>query len=260
MRMRKLLCILSLVLVLGTALLPGSAETLFIRDGAALLTEQTQSDAEQLSRMIAEQTDLNLLLDIRHFLGGAEAGAYARKLLNELTDPDNSMLLLVVVGEESYALAAGSKADKLLGKDIRDTLLSKHFRAPFLNRQYDQAVGGFMLSVAQELSKTTGERLDPQGLFGYAGAQSTQTSKENKGVNIFDYILGESVTPAKDASASAAKSQREERELSLGGIILIGLILWSIFGKKGRRQGCGCGPLGWILSVFGISKLFGRRP
>ena len=60
-----------------------------------------------------------MAVDIRHFLGGAEAGAYARRLLNELPDPDDSLLLLVVVGEESYALAAGTQADKATASMLR---------------------------------------------------------------------------------------------------------------------------------------------
>ena len=258
--MRRFLIILSLVLVLRPGLsLSSAAQAPSVRDGAAVLTQQAQSDAAKASRLIADKTDISLLVDIRHFLGGAEAGAYARKLLLDLEDPDSSMLLLVVAGEDSYALAAGSRADRLLGKDVRDTLLSKHFRTPFLDRQYDQAVGAFMLNTALELSKATGEKIDLKGLFGYTGPQETQAPQENKGTNILNFVLGEPVSPAIDSSGAAERSQREERGLSIGSIVIIGLVLSSIFGKRGRKTGCGCGPLGWIFGVFGLSKLFGRR-
>ena len=254
---KPLLAMICLVLTLSLPLV-GMAETAAIRDGAALLAAQTQADATKLSRMVEEKTGLHMAVDIRHFLGGAEAGAYARRLLNELPDPDDSLLLLVVVGEESYALAAGTQADKLLGKDIRDTLLSKNFRALFLNRQYDQAVGGFMLSAAEELGKTTGDRLDLRGLFGYTAPQATQAPRESFSVNnILDFMLGEPVSPAADAADKRERAEREDQGLGLGSIIIIGLVLSSIFGKKGRRRRMG--PLGWILGVFGISKLFGWR-
>ena len=257
--MRKILLFMACLLIALSLPFGGIAETAAIRDGAAILSAGTQTDATKLSRIVEEKTGLHMAVDIRHFLGGAEAGAYARRLLNELPDPDDSLLLLVVVGEESYALAAGTQADKLLGKDIRDTLLSKNFRVAFLDRQYDQAVSSFMLSAAEELGKTTGERLDLRGLFGHTVPQATQAPLENFSVtNILDLILGEPVTPSADASVKQARAEREDQGLGLGSIIIIGLVLSSIFGKKNRNRRR-IGPFGWILGVFGLSKLFGWR-
>ena len=257
--MKKLSLFMACLLIALSPPFGGMAETAAIRDGAAILSAGTRADATKLSRMVEEKTGLHMAVDIRHFLGGAEAGAYARRLLSELPDPDDSLLLLVVVGEESYALAAGTQADKLLGKDIRDTLLSKNFRASFLNRQYDQAVGGFMLSAAEELGKTTGDRLDLRGLFGYTAPQATQAPRESVNVtNILDFMLGEKVSPAADASVKKARADREDQGLGLGSIIIIGLVLSSVFGKK-NRKGRRIGPFGWILGVFGISRLFGWR-
>lgn len=229
-----------------------------VRDGAAVLATQTQDDANKLIRMVESKTGLHIAVEIRHFLGGAEPGDYARRLLRKLPDPENSVLLLIVVGEESYSLEAGLQADKVLGKDIRDTLLSKYFRVPFLNRQYDQAVGNFLLGMAEALGKETGEGMNLQGLFGYTLPQATTSSQENKGVNILDFMLGESVS-TKDQAAANIRAEREEKGLGLGSIIIIGLVLSSIFSKRGHRKGCGCSPLSWIFGVFGISKLIGRR-
>ena len=50
----------------------------------------------------------------------------------------------------------------------------------------------------------------------------------------------------------------EDQGLGLGSIIIIGLVLSSIFGKKNRNRRR-IGPFGWILGVFGLSKLFGWR-
>ena len=122
--MRKILLFMACLLIALSLPFVGMAETVAIRDGAAILSAGTQTDATKLSRIVEEKTGLHMAVDIRHFLGGAEAGAYARRLLNELPDPDDSLLLLVVVGDVSYALAAGTQGDMLLGMDIRDTLLS----------------------------------------------------------------------------------------------------------------------------------------
>lgn len=260
--MKKLWLIVCLALCLG-ALPAQASETAFIRDGAAVLAPETQSDARKLSGLVADEIGIRIAVDIRHFLGGAEAQAYAKRLLDELPEPESSLLLLVVVGEESYALAAGQRAAALLGKETRDTLLSKAFRGAYLERQYDRAVGDFLLSLAKELGKARGSSLDLTGLFGYVPASSAATAQQTGGIDLLDVLLGEPVTQnGAEAAARREKAERQDKGLGLGSIILIGLVLSSVFGGKKRREGrggCGCGPLGWIFGVFGVSKLFGWR-
>ncbi len=260
--MKKLWLIVCLALCLG-ALPVKASQTAYIRDGAAVLAPATQRDAGALSDLVADEIDIRIVVDIRHFLGGAEAQAYAKRLLDELPEPESSMLLLVVVGEESYALAAGQQVSALLGKETRDTLLSKAFRGPFLERRYDQAVGDFLLSLAQELGKARGSSLDLTGLFGYVPVSSAATTQRTDGINLLDVLLGEPVAQNEaEAAARREKAERQDKGLGLGSIILIGLVLSSVFGGKKRREsrrGCGCGPLGWILGVFGASRLFGWR-
>ena len=60
------------------------------------------------------------------------------------------------------------------------------------------------------------------------------------------------------ATREEARAEREDQGLGLGSIIIIGLVLSSIFGKKNRNRRR-IGPFGWILGVFGLSKLFGWR-
>lgn len=257
--MKRVLLVVCLIitLILGGG---AQAQAASIRDGAAILAVQTQSDATRLSKLVEDKTGIQLAVEIRHFLGGAEAGAYARRLLQELPDPDNSLLLLAVVGEESYALAAGKEANQLIGQDTRDTLLSISFRAPFLDRRYDEAVGAYMLSMAEALGKATGESLNLQGYFGYTAAPPAPAVNGGlSGINILDFILGEPVSESQQKAKES--SNREDKGLGLGSIIVIGLVLSSVFGKKKGRKGRrnGCGPLGWIFGVFGLSKLFGWR-
>lgn len=261
--MKKLWLLVALALCFG-ALSAQGAESSFIRDGAAVLDPQTQSDAEKLSELAARKTGLRLAVDIRHFLGGAEAQAYAARLLSGLPDPDRSLLLLVVVGEERYALAAGAEAGRLIGAELRDTLLSQSFRGPFLQRRYDQAVGDLLLSLARELGKASGKELDLKGFFGYApAAQSAQSvTQGDSGFDILDFMLGERVAQDDSYTQRRQQAERSDKGLGLGSIILIGLVLSSLFGgrnRQGGRKGCGCGPLGWIFGVLGLSKLFGWR-
>ena len=71
-------------------------------------------------------------------------------------------------------------------------------------------------------------------------------------------ILGP-ISPTRDPERARQQAEREDRGLSWGSIIVIGLVLSMVFGKKDTRRGCGCGPLGWIFGVFGLSKFFGWR-
>lgn len=242
-------------------------EALPVEDRAAVFSSQTQNDAVKLSKLIKEKTGLNLEIHARHFLGGADPDTNARRLLMESADQQNTILLLMVIGEESYAVASGANAQKLIGPELCDTLLSKNFRGDFLKRDYDRAVAGFMLSVTDELTKQTGEKIRLEGLFtniikNTASPLNTQPP-ESKWTNIFDFnsFLREPVSATSDPARRSNRTGNEDRGLSIGSIIIIGLVLSSIFGKdkKGRRKGCGCGPLGWIFGVFGISKFFGWR-
>lgn len=257
-------CLLLTFVLLGS-LTAFAQEVPAVRDSAAVLGATTLKDARALVRLTEEITGITLAVETRHFLGGAEVSAYAQRLLGETGDPNNTLLLLMVIGEESYALAAGSGASKLLNTAARETLLSTQFRSPFLARDYDRAVSAYLSRAAAQLADATGKTIDQEGLFGQVKAltpvptAAPQSTGPYKRVNFdLNSILGEQLTPT---SVPRTQSQNEDKDkgLSLGSIVLIGIVLSMFFGRKNRGGGCGCGPLGWIAGVFGASKLFGWR-
>lgn len=264
--MRKLTVLLCLLAML---VMPVQAEPVVspVRDSAAVLQPATLADARTLSGRVYAATGLRLAVDVRHFLGGADPAAYAQRLLNQQENSEATMLLLAVVGEEAYAAASGAAAERILSRETRDTLLSRSFRPDFQARDYDGAVSGFLLSTARQLQASTGADIDLDGLFGHIQAQPAPSSAPTPAAgarkrielpNLND-ILGNPISPTRDPERARQQAEREDRGLSWGSIIVIGLVLSMVFGKKDKRRGCGCGPLGWIFGVFGLSKFFGWR-
>ena len=260
--------ILLLILLCTQMISSAVADTPRIQDRAAILSAQTIADADKLSRLVEEKTGLRIQVDIRHFLGGADPDNYVQRLLAETENSQDTLLLLVVVGEEAYAAAAGNNAQKIIHPELCDTLLSANFRSEFLGQNYDNAIAGFMLSSAKEATKQTGTAIKLEGLFGYNAQKTkapviTASPQETKRIKIFDFnsILREPISATSGPSTSRGNAERGEKSLSIGSIIVIGLVLSSIFSKnkRGRSKGCGCGPLGWIFGVFGLSKFFGWR-
>ena len=53
---------------------------------------------------------------------------------------------------------------------------------------------------------------------------------------------------------------------NLGSLFVLAIVFFLLFGGKRRRlggrngcMGCGCGPLGWIVTALGLSSLFENR-
>lgn len=266
--MKKRLLIIGILLIALLLPLLSSAQRVSpVQDSAAVLSTETLDDLRTLSQRSRKETDITLALETRHFLGGADVNSYARRLLAELEDPDDSLLMLMVIGEESYALAAGSKAARLLSAEARETLLSTAFRAPFLSRDYDKAAAELFTGLARRLASASDQTVKSDDLFGrqdVATPAPTAAPQARPTYKVIDLtgpnsILGDRVQPPR-SPVPQYDQERENKGMSIGSIVLIGLVLSMLFGKKdGRRRGCGCGPLGWIFGVFGFSKLFGWR-
>lgn len=267
--MRKyLVMMIALLLILINPSLAADIDRPSIQDNTAILSAQTKADADKLGQLLKDKTGVKIAVEIRHFLGGAKPDTYAQRLLEETENSQDTLLLLIVIGEEVYDFAEGSNAEKLIGPELLETLLSKNFRNDFLKRNYDKAVAGFMLSTAKEIAKQSSVVINTEGLFGYIEQQTNPPKSVSipggtKRVKLPDLndILGDPISATSDPKHNTDRMQREDKGLSIGSIIIIGVVLSSIFGKnkRGRRKGCGCGPLGWIFGVFGLSKFFGWR-
>lgn len=250
--MRRLFPLLLALLLLAAAA-AAMEDGPLIQDSAGVISPSTLSSARQLAEQLRKDSGIRLYVEFCHFLGGADVQAAAAARLKEVENSDDSLLLLAVVGEERYALAAGREADRKLNRDTRDNLLSSQFRVPFLDRDYDRALAQYLTGAEKLLMQGKGGAVTGS-YFDHLEATKRPDSEVYRSITI--------TQPGDSGEAPGAAREREaerDKGMSIFSIIAIGMVLSTLFGKKGKDRGCGCGPLGWIFSVFGLAKLFGWR-
>jgi len=154
-------------------------------------------------------------------------------------------------------------------------LSTSGFGSLLKEQQYDDAFGRFFVAFGQLLGKQFSADMDSQRLFTayQEGAEPTprpaatatppprEPTPQDHQVPQIDLLVFSATVYENNAKQKA----RENEGQSFGGLVVLAILVWLVFGgnkaaRRGRRMmGCGCGPLGWILSLFGISRLLGRR-
>ena len=72
-------------------------------------------------------------------------------------------MLLLVIGEDNYALTLGSEARRLLPADLQTGLLAASFRVPYLKREYAAAVGLFAAAYGEAMARAAGKTISTSG-------------------------------------------------------------------------------------------------
>ena len=264
---RRTVSFLLASLLLLFSIAPVLAQSPAVSDQAAVINVGLADEITQYAQLAEDSLGIGLRVMTKHFLGGADVQDYADKALGEMPDNENLVLLVMVIGEESYAAALGSRAKELLGQEKTENLLLNSFRQPFIvQRAYDRALASFILALGEHLQSAAGVRL-PQNslLLDYAGQAVSlprATNAPSSPVSWLEGILADAENSIKNADRYTQESKQAEegqgKGMSLFQIALIGFILYKIFGKKktGRK---GCGPLSWIFGTWGVSKFFGWR-
>ncbi len=239
--MRKIVSALA-VLMLCLALLPQARAEDYppfqgiAADVAGVLSEETIADLKTLSQRLEEETGGHVYVLTRHFLGGVSAQSYADKVFQVWDLGENDTLLLMVIGEESYALALGGLAKAALPKETRDSLMANHFRSAFQSREYDQAAGGAARALAQALAKAQGDGLNVSGLFGAEEAQQPQATPRPQSWN----EMWEGMFAQQDYSEEPwdwdTEWEVEETHVNWRGILIWALVIYFLFFRKKRRR------------------------
>lgn len=238
---------LALILCLGTVI-PAHAETEYpprpdrtVSDLAGVLGEQTIQDMETLNERLEAASGGRIFVLTRHFLGGAKAQEYADKVFEVWDLEGNDALLLMVVGEDTYALSLGAAVKKAIPGDIQTSLLASHFRNAFLNRNYDEALADLAVSLGQSIPKTNGNTLDTSGLFGQSAVQSTPQPK-----TVDDYWYGMFARDDYDARESDDETywedwqrqwRSEESSINWRSVIIWALVIYFLFFRRKKRRG-----------------------
>lgn len=239
--------LLALVLCLGTVSL-AHAETDYpprpsgtVSDLAGVLGEKTLEDLETLNQRLEDAAGGRVFVLTRHFLGGAKAQEYADKVFEVWGLGDCDALLLLVIGEESYALSLGLAAKKAVPADTQTSLLASHFRSMYLNRQYDEALAELSVTLGKALAKAFGDSLDTAGLFGAAAIQSTPQPQ-----TVDDYWYGMFARDDYDARKNDDETywedwqnqwRFEESSINWRSVIIWGLVIYFLFFRRKRRRG-----------------------
>ena len=247
MRMTRILAfVLALMLCAGLAV-PAFAETKYpprpqgtVADLAGVLGEQTIADMETLNTRLNTAAGGKLYILTRHFLGGVNASNYAKKVFDVWGLDKNDALLLMVIGEETSAIALGSAAEKAVPNDTQISLLANHFRNAFLARKYDEALADVTVQLGQTLAKAKNQTLDVTGLFGQTVLQSTPQPQTTD-----DWWYGMFARDDYDARESdndkfwqdwQNKWHYEETRINWRSVIIWGLVIYFLFFRKKRRH------------------------
>ena len=263
--------VLSLLILLAVFIMslssPVQAQEQAAEDLAYVLSPDLIKEINRLGEQFDNQLGFRLKIITRDFLGGVNAQHYTDTNF-AYKDMQGGILLVVVIGEEDYAITLGERASKFLTKGKAENLLTTHFRTPFLkDRDYDKALAAFLVNLAEHFSVQGVWDIKPStALRAIAGISGEDINKATAAPASESSWLDSIFADKKEIEEQARQygedvkdaAKEDEKGLSLFQIALIGFILYKIFGKKRNGRG-GCGPLSWIFGTWGLSKFFGWR-
>lgn len=246
-----------------------------VTDDADVLGAQTAADIAAYAEMVEDGTDIRLHVALVHFLDGLDAQTYADQLFTKWELGEDDMLVVGAAGEDSFATAMDKDVQQLLGKSNAENLMytSSAFSSLFRSQQYDAAFCAYFQAMNTLIGKQTGESIRLGSLFG-----TVETAQEPVSQNFGSKLWAEVMENIYDTSESHQEYQevhrQQENGMTAGEWLVLLVLIGIVFSQSGparkarrnrefRRYGCGCSPLGWIFSLFGINVLIdalrGRR-
>ena len=208
-------------------------------DLAGVLGEKAAQDLDTLLDRTMEAGGFGFYVLTRHFLGGANAQEYADKVFEVWGLGGSDALLLMVIGEETYALSLGAAAKSALPAETTTSLLGA-FRAGYLNRQYDAALADLSVGLGQALAKAFGETLDASGLFGREAIQSATPQPQTASDFWYGMFAQDDYDALEDDDAAFWRSwqdqqQSEETHINWRSVIIWGLVIYFLFFRRRRK-------------------------
>ena len=270
--MKRFLSLLVAMLVL-CACLPACAAPRYperqggTTDAAAVLSQPTLRDLSTYAQRLKDETDIDLFVVTVDFLDGETLSSYGEGLFAQWKLDDDSLMLLLAVGEDKFATFSGKDVTRRLSRQVQDKLLSTSLEGPFLRQAYDEAVASFIPALTQKINKSFDADISVAGLFGQAEAETLSVEEwadewARRWNSAHD---GEDSAP--DNMGSRVTREDKRTGFSLGKVLLTVFLLMVIFGnfsdrrgRYGRRRGCGCGcaPFSSILAALGLWKLWDK--
>ncbi len=276
--MKKWICgILSLVLILTSAFaLAGArmpAKRGVLTDDADVLGTEVTGAIQEYIDEVEDETGVDLHVVIVHFLDGLDAQTYANQLFAQWKLDDDAVLLLCAAGEDRFATAMGSEAEKELGRQTLDNLMytSSDFAKYIGTQSYELAFAKYFDALNDLLNKRYDENLKlPRALSKLADGE-TVTQDSNFWANFtgesgfpLSNLWTETVQGVKDNSDDYTHYHEsdEDNGIGVGGWIILLILIGIIFSQsqpvrkarrnyrnEGRR---GCNPIGWLFGLVGL--------
>ena len=236
--MKKMISLLiSLMLLLGA--LPALAQQTYpecagtVTDLALVLGDETIRDLEKLNSRYEALTDGRIYLVTRHFLGGRDVNEYAEELFDAWKLQDQDVLMLMVIGEESYAMHLGKKASSALPRETLHAFFATHFHDAFMARAYDKAAGEVCIAALSRIADSQGKILNTAGLFGAGSAGRTLHEYEQELSSLFSTFFEEEEQAEEHPSVL---KEDKDTGISIWKILLIFFIVRAIFRKRKRKK------------------------
>lgn len=245
-----------------------------VTDDADVLSQAMLREIAEFQSLAQARTGVNLQVVMVHFLDGLDAQAYAKELFLRRGLGPSDLLLLGAAGEDSFAVASGSQFKETISDNNMQLLLTTSgFGELFKAQRYEEAFGKFFVAFAQTLGKQYKVDMDLGRLFAayQPTAQATPAPRPTTpSSGSYFSALWDSIRDEFDDSAEEYRDYHERRErenngLTPAGWVLLVILIGIVFSqsdpmRRARgRGGCGCGPLGWIFGLLGITTLFRRR-
>ena len=246
MNLRKVTALL-LALTMFLCLVPAAfAETEYpprpagsVADLAGVLGEKTIEDLEALNEKTEGAASYRLFVLTRHFLGGADAQQYADQVFKVWNLEKGDALLLMVIGEEAFALAEGADVKAILSQETRNTLLGS-FRSAYKARRYDEALAELASQLSQTVAKAKNVSLSLNGYFGQEAIQSTPQPQNDS-----DWWYGMFARDDYDSREDYDEKywqnwqnewRYEETSINWRSVIIWALVIYFLFFRKKRRN------------------------
>ncbi len=244
-------------------------------DDANALSDAMAKELSEFAETADDEANVKVHIALVHFLDGLDAQTYANNLFARWELGEDDFLLLGAVGEDAFASASGKDVkEKFSDSNAQSLLFSSGFSELFKAQQYDAAFAKYFLRFADMLNKKFDAGIDTDELFPdyqEKAQQPAATQKPSATAEDYGSALWTSVIDSIGDSVDQYQNYQHQRntESSSGlngrGWLVLGVIILIIFSqsdpvRKARRGGkSGCGPLGWILTGFGLHSLFGRK-
>jgi len=191
------------------------------------LQSDTARYLEELSEKMKKESLGSFYVAVQDFIGGQDAKDYASALFDAWKLESGDVLLLMVIGEETAALAVGEDAQKALPRQEQTNLLANHFQSAYKSFQYDRAVKELSVQVADTLAKANGKTVSFSGLNSVSSAAQTPNAPSaSEGYHwVFSSQSDEEETiPSRRAS------------FNWKGWLIWGIVIYLLFFRRKRKK------------------------